>query len=122
MIVIGILAAIAIPVLVNQRAKAHDTATKTDVARLGRELTTYYIDGDGPVTLDYGAQPGSVVVRDAVAYNEPIRLTRGTVAPTAGSAANLGNADRWCVALTNVQGQNKDFRFSADGGLEEGTC
>jgi type IV pilus assembly protein PilA len=121
MIVIGILAAIAIPVLVNQRAKAHDTATRTDVARLGRELTTYFIDGSGPVLLD-SSSPGAIRVTDAAGYSEQIRLTRGTAAPGAGASANLTDPYGWCVALTSAQGLKKDFRFGAAGGLEEGTC
>ena len=37
-IIIGILAAIAIPVFLNQRDKARDTATKADVSTLGKEI------------------------------------------------------------------------------------
>jgi len=36
MIIIGILAAIAIPVFLSQRAKAQDTAVKADVSTLGK--------------------------------------------------------------------------------------
>jgi len=41
MIVIGILAAIAIPTFLSQRRKAHDTSTKADVNHLGKEVATY---------------------------------------------------------------------------------
>ena len=47
MIIIGILAAIAIPVFLNQRKKAVDTAAKADVSTLGKEIATYYVDGTG---------------------------------------------------------------------------
>jgi type IV pilus assembly protein PilA len=40
MIIIGVLAAIAIPIFINQRAKAHDAATKADVTNLGKEVAT----------------------------------------------------------------------------------
>ena len=40
MIIIGVLAAIAIPVFLNQRGKAHDSATKADVSNLGKEVAT----------------------------------------------------------------------------------
>ena len=46
MIIIGILAAIAIPVFLNQRTKAQDTATKADVSTLGKEIATYYVDNN----------------------------------------------------------------------------
>ena len=45
MIIIGILAAIAIPVFLNQREKARDTAATSDVSTLGKEIATYYVDG-----------------------------------------------------------------------------
>ena len=40
MIIIGILAAIAIPVFLNQRKKAQDSAAKADVATIGKEIAT----------------------------------------------------------------------------------
>ena len=59
MIIIGILAAIAIPVFMNQRAKARDTSTKADVSTLGKEIATYYVDGTGTLTVT-GTGPLSV--------------------------------------------------------------
>ena len=47
MIIIGILAAIAIPVFLNQRKKAQDSAAKADVSTIGKELATYYVDNTG---------------------------------------------------------------------------
>src|SRR4051794_41919801 len=54
MIIIGILAAIAVPVFLSQRAKAQDTAAKADVSTIGKEVATYWIDNT--------AAPASVVV------------------------------------------------------------
>src|SRR5674476_1431292 len=47
MIIIGILAAIAIPIFLNQRTKAQDTAATSDVSTLGKEVATYYVDATG---------------------------------------------------------------------------
>src|SRR3712207_4499873 len=51
MIIIGILAAIAIPVFLNQRKKAVETAAKSDVSTIGKEIAAYYVDGTGALTL-----------------------------------------------------------------------
>ena len=51
MIIIGILAAIAIPVFLSQRAKAQDAAVKGDVSTVGKELATYYVDNTAVPTL-----------------------------------------------------------------------
>src|SRR3712207_6044133 len=44
MIIIGILAAIAIPVFLSQRAKAQDSSAKADVSTIGKEIATYFVD------------------------------------------------------------------------------
>ena len=43
-IIIGILAAIAIPVFLNQRKKAVDASMKSDVRTIANEEETYYTD------------------------------------------------------------------------------
>src|SRR5207248_10632363 len=47
MIIIGILAAIAIPIFLNQRKKAQDSAAKADVSTIGKEVATYFVDNAG---------------------------------------------------------------------------
>ena len=51
MIIIGILAAIAIPVFLNQRKKAVDTAAKSDVSTIGKEVATYFVDNTAVPTV-----------------------------------------------------------------------
>jgi type IV pilus assembly protein PilA len=121
MIVIGLLASIAIPLFLNQRAKAHDTSTKADVTNLGRELATYFVDGVATPSLDFSSVAGSVVL-SAGTYSVTINLTKGTAKPDSGPSSNLGDPKAWCVSLTDPKGQIKDYRYSAPQGLEAGTC
>ena len=65
MIIIGILAAIAIPVFLSQRAKARDTATKADVSTLGKEIASYYVDGTLGLTVTLAT--GTVTIKDTAA-------------------------------------------------------
>jgi prepilin-type N-terminal cleavage/methylation domain-containing protein len=122
MIIVGILAAVAIPTFLQQRARAHDSSTKADVTHLGKEVATYFVDGQGTLTLDFAAVPGKVVVADGLGYSVTVNLTNGTASPGAGAAANLGSETSWCVSLTDPKGAIKDFRYSATDGLETGTC
>lgn len=122
MIIAGILASIAIPMFLSQRAKAHDTSTKADVSQVGKEIATYFVDGTGTLSLDFVTTPGSVVIADGTSYSSTVNLTNGTARPTSGASANLGDADRWCVALTDPQGAVQEYKYSAAGGLGEGTC
>lgn len=121
MIVIGLLAAIAIPRFLNQRAKAYDSSTKADVSVLGKEVASYFVDRTGTLVLDFTTTPGRVLMSDG-SWTNSVRLTSGTVAPTSGGSAALGSATAWCVALTDAAGSKKDFSYSAAGGLAAGTC
>jgi prepilin-type N-terminal cleavage/methylation domain-containing protein len=122
MIVIGILAAIAVPVFLSQRAKAHDASTKSDVSNVGKEIHTYFVDGTGTLTLDFTTVPGKVVLSDGAGYSTTVNLTNGTARPTAGASANLGDSQGWCVSLTDPKGSVKEFKYTASGGLGTGTC
>jgi type IV pilus assembly protein PilA len=121
MIIIGILAAIAIPVFLSQRAKAHDTSTKADVNHLGKEVATYFVDGQGTLAMDFTTSPGSVVLSDG-SYSETVNLTNGTAAPGIGASLNMGDPLNWCVALTDPKGSIKTYNFTAVNGLQAGTC
>jgi type IV pilus assembly protein PilA len=63
-IIIGILAAIAIPVFLNQRKKAVDASIKSDLRTVANEMETNYVDsqvypaatsGTGTITLASGS-------------------------------------------------------------------
>ena len=120
MIIIGILAAIAIPIFINQRRKAHDAGVKADVTNLGKEVATYFVEGIGPLALTY-AGGGRIDLTDG-AYSTYARLTVGSLPPTTGASSNLNDPYGWCVALTDPNGSSKTFRYSALNGLEPGAC
>ena len=117
MIIIGILAAIAIPVFLNQRAKARDTSTKADVSTVGKEIATYYVDGTGALTVSEVAD-GVITITGDGGYTAEIKVSNGTEKL---DAAIVSDTD-WCVALTNADGQKKDYEYSVNGGLAQGNC
>ena len=121
-IIIGILAAIAIPLFLNQRKKAEDAAAKADVSTIGKEVATYYVDG-------------TVVPVITVAGGKYI------LTPTGGTAATLGNQStnvvlgttnivdnqNWCVAVNNPKGDksllaNGGYSYSSTAGLQNAVC
>ncbi len=128
MIIIGILASIAIPVFLNQRAKARDTATKSDVSRVGKEIAAYYVDGTTPVTVSISGGVASLypaATATGTAFTT-VTLTSGTA--LAGTTAAQGQtpsstSSTWCVSFTNAGGSSTpNWKFSATGGLASGTC
>ena len=115
MIIIGILAAIAIPVFLSQRNKARDTATKSDVSTIGKTLASYYTDGVGAPGLTITGNSGAVTGGGAAI--ETVKVSDGTVLSKIGTVGTGAAADTWCVALKNST-TNKVFQYSAAGGLE----
>ncbi|WP_421741421.1 type II secretion system protein [Cellulomonas sp.] len=121
MIIIGILAAIAIPVFLNQRKKAVDTATKADVSTVGKEIATYFVDGTGTLTVAVAGNTLTLADGATPAYTTAIKLSNGTVLASTPTA-NLASNTTWCVALSNPKGDKLNFKYSAAGGLEAGVC
>ncbi len=87
MIIIGILAAIAIPAFLNQKKaflnqkkKAKETSAKADVSAIGKEITAYYVDGSDALTLSGGSATTAGTWSLAVAATPP------TSSPPASSA------------------------------------
>jgi type IV pilus assembly protein PilA len=117
MIIIGILAAVAIPIFIKQRQKAYDTATKSDVARLGKEVTAYFVDGSPALTITSAGS--GVNLLDGATTVATMPLSPGTALST---TTGLADSSTWCVSLTNPSGQSKTFKYSAAGGLTPGLC
>ena len=127
MIIIGILSAIAIPVFLNQRAKAQDTAAKADVSTLGKEIATYFIDGTTAPTINTttlaghytlnGGDVGKVSSGNKLVTSVGTTVTEGTAVVTTGWTSTA-----WCFAVNNSSGSLKTYKYSAQNGLEQGTC
>ena len=118
MIIIGILAAIAIPVFLSQRAKAQDSAAKADVSTVGKEIATYFVDNTAVPTL---AITGG---RYVMTYGTPATGHDLGKASTnnALTTVNIVDDTHWCVSVTNSKGDTKVFKYSAKGGLDKTDC
>lgn len=133
MIIIGILAAIAIPVFLNQRKKAQDSAAKADVSTIGKEVATYYVDGTtAPTGVAISTATGTTL------GHYILSVPAGTAPVTAAISQDLGKASAnnavgaqfftdstaWCVTVKNDKGDKAvtGYKYSASGGLAEGPC
>jgi type IV pilus assembly protein PilA len=116
MIIIGILAAIAIPVFLNQRKKAQDSAAKADVSTLGKEVATYFVDHsiavDGAPVIATAGGRYTLNTEDIGKQSANVTLVSQTYT----------SSTSWCVDVTNAEGDQQDFKYSAAGGLEAGAC
>ncbi|MGQ0626162.1 MAG: prepilin-type N-terminal cleavage/methylation domain-containing protein [Sporichthyaceae bacterium] len=124
-IIIGILAAIAIPIFLNQRKKAVDASMKSDVRTIATQLETYFTDtqtypaaadvvyvaptATASGTLAFGAAPSENVVLSPGNLVDSITLDDATVA---GSSA-------FCIVVSNPKGTDTFAWDSTSGGLAE---
>jgi type IV pilus assembly protein PilA len=118
-VILGLLAAVAVSGLLVQRGQARDTATKHDVAQLGKAVTAAFVQG--------GPAPSVRIVGGAyyVGSEEIGPATAGV--RVAGPDADIVDISgwtpvAWCLGLINPEGNTKDYKYSAQGGLQPGVC
>jgi type IV pilus assembly protein PilA len=114
MIIIGILAAIAIPVFLSQRAKAQDSATKADASTVGKEIATYYVDGTTAPVVNQTGGRYTLGGADIGKASTNVVYNGGTFA----------SSTTWCVQFTNASGStgNTVWSYSAANGLNNTGC
>ncbi len=92
-VIIGILAAIAIPLFLSQRSKAADSATKSDLKNAATLMETSYVDNQAyptAVPTEFKASTGVTVTVDSTP-------------PTGGfclEGANTGGSQKWVYDST----------------------
>ena len=133
-IIMGILAAIAIPIFLSQRAKAEDGATKADVETLGKELATWFVDNTAaPVikisgnTYTMGATADSADQKKVSNKSPNVGVVSGSDGTVAITKAPGGGTtierDNWCVALKNSKGSGDGiWSYSSSEGLKNAGC
>jgi len=118
MIIIGILAAIAIPVFLNQRKKAAEAAAKSDVSVIGKEVQAYYVDGTGGLTLGGTAPAWTLTETTGGAAVSDGKLSGQNVA-----SGTITSGTDFCVQVNpngSVAGA-RTWKYD-EAGLSLGTC
>ena len=82
MIIIGILAAIAIPAFLNQKTKAKESAAKSDASNIAKEAASFLVDGDLTALTLTGTAPNYTLT---ATYKD---TTLGTATSTVKGSAN----------------------------------
>jgi type IV pilus assembly protein PilA len=128
MIIIGILAAIAIPVFLNQRKKAVDTGIKSDVTNAGKNIASYYVDGTAGTLYAAVSASGTLTISAVSATGSDIasqRLSNSSTALATVSGIGIQNgagctpATGWFIGLqNNTAGSSTGaFWYTAQSGL-----
>ncbi|WP_432540393.1 type IV pilin protein [Kineococcus sp. SYSU DK002] len=115
MIIIGILAAIAIPTFLNQRNKGYDSQAKSDARSIQSEAETFYTDAQAyPTTISLSAQPATPAA-DTIYVKQSANSTITTTITT-----NTAKT-KFCAQVTSKSGTV--FKVSsAAAGVATGAC
>jgi type IV pilus assembly protein PilA len=130
MIIIGILAAIAIPAFLSQKNKGYEASEKSDLRSLATEVSTQLVDQPGAVAI---SGTTSVTIQ---AYKEAAKTTAlgeaGVIVLSPGNELVKGTvldvaAGTYCLELKNTKGKAKNWKVektSADAAqsLSQGSC
>jgi prepilin-type N-terminal cleavage/methylation domain-containing protein len=116
MIIIGILAAIAIPVFLSQRSKARETAAKSDVTNIGKEVMAYYVDGANALTVTGSANAWSA--KDGTTEVASGKLS-GANAVTAKT--KVTSSTDFCIGVQTGDAKDSVWSYTQNG-LAKGDC
>ena len=117
MVVIGVLAAIAVPAYLGAKREAYESSAKSDVRAITKEVLALQVD-DGATALAVTGSAGTWTI------------TRGTTVVATGplSEANEVSANSYvtasgtfCLSVRNAE-VDAEFWTADDGGLREGDC
>jgi type IV pilus assembly protein PilA len=103
-IIIGILAAVAIPVFLKQRERAYDAAAKSDMYTLAQFEETYLA---GP-TLTYGDIPDLVLDGSQVLASKNVTLT----------VVRFNGANGYCLSAKHAASSRTWYWDSRSSGLQ----
>jgi type IV pilus assembly protein PilA len=116
MIIIGILAAIAIPVFLSQRQKGYDASVKSDLRTMANEVESYNTDQQAYPTGTITAVSAGVtqIGTDTTTVRTSTGNTFFYTLNTAGSAAGAA----YCIVGVNSKGTHPWEYISSLGGLQ----
>ena len=113
-IIIGILAAIAIPVFLNQRKKGYEASMKSDLRTVANEMETYFTD----FQTYAGAVSGSLVGAQQSVGSDKVSLSSGNTI-TVKSA----DQDGFCLDASSSKATSAHWKYdSQSGGIASGQC
>ena len=145
MIIIGILAAIAIPTFLSQRKNGWNSATKTDLSNFGLSAESAAVNQGGDFTKVFATNPGGVADAAGASLSasgvlqtgnviagfeftgsQSVDLTLGQVAGTntfciVGHNTNLGAGDGWMV-YSKAKGGLQAPVYTSSAAAVTGSC
>ena len=118
-IIIGILAAIAIPVFLNQRKSAVDAGVKSDLRTIANEVETYYVNNQKyPLDAEVVKGADNMVSIGPTATAKKVATSNDA---TVFTYKNVAGGSYQITGVNKTNGTNTVYTYdSAAGGLDDG--
>jgi type IV pilus assembly protein PilA len=125
MIIIGILAAIAIPVFLNQRKRAVDSSIKSDLRAISNQMETFFTDNQAYVAPTQ-TNPGDAVLMtggDSVKVSGVNDFSFVLLTSAGAVTTDASVATGYCITGTSTKGSTAVNTYnSQSGGLSSTAC
>jgi type IV pilus assembly protein PilA len=124
MIIIGILAAIAIPVFLNQRKRAVDSSIKSDLRSIANQLETYYADKQVYTTPEQSAAGAAVDVDGTDVKVSGVNGFTFVLLTDAGAVTtDEAAASGYCITGESDKGTDAVITYNSEkGGVGSTAC
>jgi type IV pilus assembly protein PilA len=139
MIIIGILAAIAIPVFLSQKKKAYSTSVKSDLHQVVTNVQTALVDSPTSITVTGVAGPPAIVTVTTVgpAATYPVQLSGGNLLDLTNSTWTTGagaktkgaiapdSSEQYCINIIHGTDLTTEWYIRSNGTgqtLAQGLC
>jgi prepilin-type N-terminal cleavage/methylation domain-containing protein len=124
MIIIGILAAIAIPVFLSQQNKAKDTAAKSDLVAISTDANSILVDG-AATALSFSSSGNKYTISGKDANNSDVTVS-GNLSPgntVAATSKYTAASASYCVEVDTAKGGKwKVDTTAGTGTVQSGGC
>ena len=124
-IIIGILAAIAIPIFLNQRKKATDASMKSDTRSIATQVETFYTDDQKyPAAASFAwTTPTATTPGELTVGLEKVVMSPNNLPTVKSNSTGVAATDATavCVEVANVKGSHTFVWISDKGGLQGST-
>jgi prepilin-type N-terminal cleavage/methylation domain-containing protein len=139
MIIIGILAAIAIPVFLSQKKKAYGTSVKSDLHQVVTNIQTALVDSPTTVTVTGVVGPPAIitVATTGPVTSLPVQLSAGNLLDLANSTWTTGagaktkgtiapdSSEQYCINIIHGTDLTTEWYIRSNGTgqtLAQGLC
>jgi prepilin-type N-terminal cleavage/methylation domain-containing protein len=117
MVVIGVLAAIAVPAFLGAKREAYEASAKADVRAITKEVLSLQVD-DGTTGLTVSGSAGTWTVKRGATVVATGPLSEANEVSAASFVTASGS---FCLSVRNTE-IDAEFWTADDGGLREGDC